>query len=191
MGLFALLALLLLPRCILVVTHHLYSPPPNPFTSLLAPCTHQVVSNFPDKLREFVDQYCAQYALLGLQFMWTVDVEAALEGVKARKGPSVMKDLVAKTSGILSTLSSWCLQDLGSSMNRYGGSAVTALTCSAVTLLLLALLSIALPSPLFSHGLVLALHCSVTHWLPATRVAVMACMVTPKSLSRSACVCTL
>ena len=85
------------------------------------PVCRQVVSNFPTKLREFVDQYCAQYALLGLQLLWTSDTEAALEGLRLRKGSAVMRELLAKTSGILSTLSSWCLQDLGSSMNRYGG----------------------------------------------------------------------
>jgi hypothetical protein len=52
--------------------------------------------------------------------MWTADVEAALEAVKSRRGPTVMRDLLAKTSGVLSSLSSWCLQDLGSSMNRCG-----------------------------------------------------------------------
>ena len=82
-------------------------------------CCHQVVSNFPHKLREFVDQYCAQYALLGLQFLWTADVESALDGMRNKKGITVMKELAAKTSGILATLSSWCLQDLGSAMNRY------------------------------------------------------------------------
>ena len=76
------------------------------------------MSNFPHKLREFVDQYCAQYALLGLQFLWTADVETALEGLRNKKGITVMKDLSTKTSGILSTLSSWCLQDLGNPMNR-------------------------------------------------------------------------
>jgi hypothetical protein len=76
------------------------------------------VSNFPHKLRDFVDQYCAQYALLGLQFLWTSDVEAALDGLRNKKGAAVVRELAAKTSGILATLSSWCLQDLGSQMNR-------------------------------------------------------------------------
>lgn len=78
----------------------------------------QVVSNFLGQLREFVDQYCAQYALLGLQFLWTADVQAAL-GSDKKKAP--LKDVVDKANNILGELSSWCLHDLGTALNRFVG----------------------------------------------------------------------
>jgi hypothetical protein len=74
----------------------------------------QVVSNFLAQLREFVDQYCSQYALLGLQLLWTSDVHAAL--TSERKRP--LKDVVEKANNVLAELSSWCLHDLGTPLNR-------------------------------------------------------------------------
>lgn len=90
-------------------------------------CPVQVLTNFLAQLREFVDQYCAQYALLGLQMLWTSDVQAALSG--DRKRP--LKDVVDKANSVLAELSSWCLHDLGTPLNRYN----TALLCNVLVLL--------------------------------------------------------
>ena len=78
----------------------------------------QVVSNFLGQLREFVDQYCAQYALLGLQILWTADVQAALSGASEKKKATSLRDVVDKANNILTELSSWCLHDLGTPLNR-------------------------------------------------------------------------
>jgi len=69
-----------------------------------------------DNMRSFVDSSCAQYALLGIQLMWTMDMQAALESCKTKK--NAMRDANQKTLNVLSKLSSWCLQDLGSALNR-------------------------------------------------------------------------
>ena len=68
------------------------------------------------QLRRFVDGTCGQYALLGLQLMWTADVESALMSVHRDK--NAMKAANKKALDILSTLSSWCITDLGTKMNR-------------------------------------------------------------------------
>lgn len=78
-----------------------------------------MVSNFVNQLREFVDQYCAQYALLGVQFMWTADVQQALSHCRTRR--NAVRDTLTKAHGVLRELSSWCLQDLGTAMNRCVG----------------------------------------------------------------------
>jgi dynein heavy chain len=75
-----------------------------------------MVSSDLPQLRKFVDNACGQYSLLGLQLMWTTDTEAALAA--SRKDKNAMKQASSKTLSVLSTLSSWCLQDLGSKMNR-------------------------------------------------------------------------
>jgi dynein heavy chain len=67
-------------------------------------------------LRKFVDNSCGQYALLGLQLMWTNDTETALVAIKKEK--NALRDVTSKASNVLSTLSSWCLQDLGTKLNR-------------------------------------------------------------------------
>ena len=61
-----------------------------------------------DNMRSFVDNTCAQYALLGLQLMWTADMQLALEQCKVKK--NAMKDVNTKALNILTKLSSWCLQ---------------------------------------------------------------------------------
>ncbi|OQS07437.1 dynein heavy chain [Thraustotheca clavata] len=68
------------------------------------------------RMREFVDRYVAQFALLGIQLMWTNDVQTALEQCRAKK--NAMKDMSQKQLQVLTELSSWCLQDLGSKQNR-------------------------------------------------------------------------
>ncbi|KAH9103464.1 hypothetical protein AeMF1_002875 [Aphanomyces euteiches] len=68
------------------------------------------------RMREFVDRYVAQFALLGIQMMWTADVQSALEQCRTKKNS--MKDMSQKQLQVLTELSSWCLQDLGSKQNR-------------------------------------------------------------------------
>eukprot|EP01138_Halocafeteria_seosinensis_P007479 gb/GECG01007645.1/.p1 GENE.gb/GECG01007645.1/~~gb/GECG01007645.1/.p1 ORF type:complete len:3314 (+),score=514.53 gb/GECG01007645.1/:1-9942(+) len=66
-----------------------------------------------DSLRGFVDNSCGQYALLGLQLLYTSTVEEAL-----KTGPKKLREAENKTADVLGRLISWCLQDLGSKMNR-------------------------------------------------------------------------
>jgi len=68
------------------------------------------------QLRNFVDNYISQFALLGIQILWTIDMQTALEQMRVKK--NAMKDCNQKQSDILKEMSSWCLQDLGSSVNR-------------------------------------------------------------------------
>lgn len=68
------------------------------------------------QLRGFVDNACGQYALLGLQLMWTADCEAALGA--CRRDKNSLKAANKKALDVLTVLSSWCLQDLGTKMNR-------------------------------------------------------------------------
>lgn len=67
-------------------------------------------------LREFVDSTLAQFALLGIQFMWTTDTQTALEECAKKK--NAMKECNTRQQDVLRELSSWCLQDLGPKVNR-------------------------------------------------------------------------
>lgn len=69
-----------------------------------------------EDLRDFVNRYCGQFALLGLQLKWTADCEYALETCKQSKG--IMAETHKKLTAQLAMLSSWTLDDLGSQMNR-------------------------------------------------------------------------
>jgi dynein heavy chain len=75
-----------------------------------------VASNDIKSLRGFVDNYIAQFALLGIQLMWTSDVQGSLDQCKVKK--TVVKECNSKQFAVLSELSSWCLQDLGAKPNR-------------------------------------------------------------------------
>lgn len=75
-----------------------------------------VVANDLHLLRKFVDDYIAQFALLGIQILWTMDTQNALEQMKIKK--NAMKDCNARQMEILREMSSWCLQDLGAAVNR-------------------------------------------------------------------------
>ncbi|CAM9125412.1 unnamed protein product [Ectocarpus sp. 4 AP-2014] len=68
------------------------------------------------RLRGFVDSSYAQFALLGVQLMWTTDVQSALEQCRQKK--NIIKETNQKQLEVLREMSSWCLQDLGSSSNR-------------------------------------------------------------------------
>ena len=67
-------------------------------------------------LRKFVDDYIAQFSLLGIQILWTMDMQNALDQMRVKK--SALKDCNNRQSEILREMSSWCLQDLGSAVNR-------------------------------------------------------------------------
>ena len=67
-------------------------------------------------LRSFVDNYIAQFALLGIQQLWTLENQIALE--KCRADKNSMKNCASRQVSILSEMSSWCLQDLGAANNR-------------------------------------------------------------------------
>ena len=67
-------------------------------------------------LREFVDAQCGQFALLGIQLNWTLQCQTALEKCRSSKG--IMNETAKTQASVLVELSSWCLQDLGSKMNR-------------------------------------------------------------------------
>jgi dynein heavy chain, axonemal len=67
-------------------------------------------------LRRFVDAHIAQFALLGIQLLWTMDCQTALE--QARHKKTSVKEASAKQLAVLQEMSSWCLQDLGSKANR-------------------------------------------------------------------------
>ncbi|RYG67614.1 hypothetical protein EON64_07065, partial [archaeon] len=68
------------------------------------------------QLRNFVDNNIAQFSLLGIQILWTTDMQLALEQMKTKKNS--MKDCNTRQNEILRIMSSWCLQDLGSAVNR-------------------------------------------------------------------------
>jgi len=69
-----------------------------------------------ENLRGFVDGQCGQYALLGIQLMWTADSELALANGKTQKG--IVEQAKRKALDVQRTMGTWCLQDLGSKINR-------------------------------------------------------------------------
>lgn len=66
--------------------------------------------------RQFVNKSCGQLALLGLQILWTSQCQEALS--KARSNKQAMIETNKLQLATLTDLSSWCLEDLGSKMNR-------------------------------------------------------------------------
>jgi len=67
-------------------------------------------------LRAMVTKSCGQFALLGIQFLWTVQCADSLSKAKTNKG--IMVETNRMNLAILQDLSSWCLEDLGPQMNR-------------------------------------------------------------------------
>jgi dynein heavy chain len=63
-----------------------------------------------------VNKSCGQLALLGLQVSWTLMCQDAL--TKATKNKQIMADTNKMQLAVLFDLSSWCLDDLESRMNR-------------------------------------------------------------------------
>lgn len=74
------------------------------------------VQNDLSCLRPLVDRNIAQFALLAVQIMWTYDTQTALEQCQFKK--NAMKENSQKQLQVLSEMSSWCLQDLGTKVNR-------------------------------------------------------------------------
>ena len=68
------------------------------------------------KLRPLVDRSIAQFALLAVQIMWTFETQTALEQCRTKK--NAMKDNYQRQMQVLSEMSTWCLQDLGTKANR-------------------------------------------------------------------------
>lgn len=81
-------------------------------------CSAELTSLTGDlsQLRNFVDNFIAQFSLLGIQILWTSDMQVALEQMKTKKNS--MKDCNQRQLEILREMSSWCLQELGSATNR-------------------------------------------------------------------------
>ena len=75
----------------------------------------QVASDI-SQLRGFVDNYISQFALLGIQMLWTTDMQGTLEVLRSKK--NAMKECNQRQSEILREMSSWCLLDLGTKVNR-------------------------------------------------------------------------
>ena len=69
-----------------------------------------------EDLRAFVDRHTAQYALLGIQFLWTEMMESALDQSKVNK--KIMGENDKQQLELLRWMSGWCLQDLGAKSNR-------------------------------------------------------------------------
>ena len=68
------------------------------------------------RLRGLVDKNIAQFALLAIQIMWTYETQSALEQFHVKK--NIMKENSLRQHQVLAEMSSWCLQDLGTSVNR-------------------------------------------------------------------------
>jgi dynein heavy chain len=68
------------------------------------------------RLRALVDDNIAQFALLAIQLMWTYETQSALDQFYVKRNS--MKDNSMRQHQVLSEMSSWCLQDLGTSVNR-------------------------------------------------------------------------
>ena len=70
-------------------------------------------------LRAFVDSMPPQYALLGIQLLWTATAEEAFASMKAsRANKNALSDCLKKNSDILKEVSSWCLEDLETKLQR-------------------------------------------------------------------------
>jgi dynein heavy chain len=67
-------------------------------------------------LRQLVNHSCGQFALLGLQILWTSQCQDALSKAKTNKHAMVETNKMQLAT--LQDLSSWCLENLGSKMNR-------------------------------------------------------------------------
>ncbi|RHY51106.1 hypothetical protein DYB38_003376 [Aphanomyces astaci] len=86
------------------------------FTTLKALARECVTDCISLPLREFVLKSCGQFALLGIQLQWTAQSQEALQKCKTSKG--VMTDTSKKQAQLLSELSSWCLTNLGTKLQR-------------------------------------------------------------------------
>ena len=70
-------------------------------------------------LRPFVDSMPPQYALLGIQLLWTASAEEAFAALKAsRANKNAISECLKRNSDILKELSAWCLEELPSKLVR-------------------------------------------------------------------------
>jgi dynein heavy chain len=70
-------------------------------------------------LRPFVDSMPPQYALLGIQLLWTASAEEAFASLRAsRANKNAVADCMHRNADILKELSSWCLEELPSRLVR-------------------------------------------------------------------------
>jgi dynein heavy chain len=65
---------------------------------------------------DFINKYCAQVTLLGIQFMWTSDVQEAL--IRTKHDKTAMGAAFKKQSAVLTELSSMTTQDIKTKMER-------------------------------------------------------------------------
>ena len=79
-------------------------------------CETTSIECMTQPLRQFVNHSCGQFALLGIQISWTAQCQEALSKAKANK--QIMVETNRMQLAVLQDLSSWCLDDLGSRMNR-------------------------------------------------------------------------
>ena len=81
-------------------------------------CAGQISNTQTDLryLRPLVDSNIAQFALLAIQLLWTYETQNSLEQCCIKK--NAMKENSQRQLQVLSEMSSWCLQDLGTKVNR-------------------------------------------------------------------------
>jgi len=84
--------------------------------SLKRLCEVAAIECISQPIRQFVDKSCGQFSLLGLQVSWTMACNDAL--TKARTNKQIMVETNKFQLNVLQDLSSWCLEDLGTRMNR-------------------------------------------------------------------------
>jgi dynein heavy chain len=84
--------------------------------SLKRLCETASIECLSQPLRQFVNKSCGQFALLGIQLMWTTQCQDALTKAKANK--QVMVETLRLQLATLQDLSAWCLEDLGTKINR-------------------------------------------------------------------------
>ena len=70
-------------------------------------------------LRPFVDSMPPQYALLGIQLLWTASAEEAFAAMRAsRANKNAVSDCLRRNSEVLRELSQWCLEELPNRLVR-------------------------------------------------------------------------
>jgi dynein heavy chain len=79
-------------------------------------CETAAMECISQPIRQFTNKSCGQLALLGLQISWTMQCHEALS--KARGNKQIMVETNRLQLSVLQDLSSWCLEDLGTRMNR-------------------------------------------------------------------------
>jgi dynein heavy chain len=72
------------------------------------------------QLFDLVNAHKSQFALLGIQMLWTQDMQTAIDSYKDTKGSKVnsMMTVAIRQEKFLKEMSSWCLRELGNSINR-------------------------------------------------------------------------